>query len=102
MDQITQCGSDAGCIRDRRLGVSGAFFVEQEFQDTGYYVYRFYKASFGRQPNYNEFSADSSKVIGGSNLEASKQAFADEWVQRASFIAAYPHTLRNTDVVNKL
>ena len=62
--------------------MSAAFFIEQEFQDTGYYVYRFYKASFGRQPNYAEFTADRGKVIGGSNLEANKQAFADEWVQR--------------------
>jgi hypothetical protein len=100
--QITQCGSDPQCIHERRIEVSAAFFIELEFQDTGYYVDRFYKASFGRQPNYAEFTADRSKVIGGSNLEASKQAFADEWVQRAAFLAAYPNTLSNTEVVNKL
>jgi hypothetical protein len=82
--------------------VSAAFFVEMEFQDTGYYVYRFYKASFGRQPNYAEFTADRAKVVGGSNLEASKQAFADEWVQRSGFLAAYPSTMSNTEMVNKL
>src|SRR5207244_1612393 len=73
-----------------------------EFQETGYYVDRFYKASFGRQPNYAEFSSDRSKVIGGSNLEANKQAFADEWVQRPAFVAAYPITMSNTEIVNKL
>ena len=82
--------------------MSAAFFIELEFQDTGYYVHRFYKASFGRQPNYAEFTSDRSKVIGGSNLEASKQAFADEWVQRAAFLAVYPNTMSNTEVVNKL
>ena len=81
-NRITECGSDARCIHERRIGVSAAFFIELEFQDTGYYVYRFYKASFGRQPNYAEFTADRGKVIGGSDLEANKQAFADEWVQR--------------------
>jgi hypothetical protein len=36
-------------------GASGAFFIAQEFQETGYYVYRFYKASFGRQPGSKKF-----------------------------------------------
>jgi hypothetical protein len=101
-DRISECGSDARCIHERRIAVSAAFFVEMEFQETGYYIYRFYKASFGRQPNYTEFTADRAKVIGGSNLEASKQAFADEWVQRQSFRDAYPNTMSNTQVVNKL
>jgi N-acetylneuraminic acid mutarotase len=100
--QITQCGSDTRCVHDRRIGVSAAFFIEQEFQDSGYYVDRFYQASFGRQPNYSEFTADRSRVIGGSNLEANKQAFADEWVQRQSFRDAYPNTMSNMEVVNKL
>src|SRR4029077_2603353 len=99
-DRITQCGSDARCIHERRIGVSAAFFVELEFQDTGYYVYRFYKAGFGRQPSFAEFTSDRSRVIGGSSLAASKQAFADAWVQRAAFLAAYPNTLSNTEVVN--
>jgi hypothetical protein len=101
-NRITECGSDLRCIHDRRIGVSAAFFVEMEFQETGYYVYRFYKASFGRQPNYTEFTADRGRVIGGPNLEANKQSFADDWVQRAAFVAAYPITMSNTEVVNKL
>jgi Tol biopolymer transport system component len=101
-NELTKCGTDARCVHQRRIGVSGAFFVEMEFQDTGYYVYRFYKASFGRQPNYPEFSSDRSKVIGGSSLEANKQAFADEWVQRQAFRDAYPNTMSNTEFVNKV
>jgi Tol biopolymer transport system component len=101
-NRITECGSDARCIHERRIGVSAAFFIEQEFQDTGYFVDRFYKASFGRQPNFAEFTADRSKVIGGSSLEANKQAFADEWVQRQAFRDAYPITMSNTEVVNKV
>jgi len=81
--------------------VSAAFFIEQEFQETGYYVYRFYKASFGRQPSFTEFMSDRSQVS-GANLEARKQAFADQWVQRPAFVAAYPITMSNTEVVNKL
>ena len=101
-NEIRKCGSDARCIHDQRIGVSAAFFVELEFQDTGYFIYRFYKASFGRHPNYTEFTSDRSKVIGGSNLEANKQAFADEWVQRDAFRQAYPNTMSNTEVVNKV
>jgi dipeptidyl aminopeptidase/acylaminoacyl peptidase len=101
-NEITKCGSDARCVHERRIGVSASFFVEQEFQDTGYFVDRFYKASFGRQPTYAEFTADRANLIGGPNLEANKQAFADDWVQRAAFLAAYPNTMSNTEVVNKL
>jgi hypothetical protein len=101
-NELRKCGSDARCIHERRIGVSGAFFVEMEFQDTGYYVYRFYKASFGRQPNYAEFSSDRSKVIGAPNLEGYKQAFAEDWVRRDAFIQAYPNTMSNTEFVNKL
>jgi hypothetical protein len=101
-NRISECGSDLRCIHDRRIGVSAAFFVEMEFQETGYYVYRFYKASLGRQPNYTEFTSDRSQVSAGPNLEANKQAFADQWVQRPAFLAAYPVTMSNTEVVNKL
>jgi hypothetical protein len=101
-NRITECGSDLRCIDDRRIGVSAAFFIEQEFQETGYFVYRLYKASFGRQPNYTEFISDRWRIIAGANLEARKQAFASEWVQRPAFVAAYPTTMSNTEVVNKL
>jgi hypothetical protein len=101
-DRITQCGSDARCIHERRIGVSAAFFIEMEFQETGYYVYRFYKASFGRQPSFAEFMADRTQVGGGANPEARKQAFADQWVQRPTFVAAYPITMSNTEFVNKV
>ena len=101
-NEISQCGNDAACIHRRRIGVSAAFFIEQEFQETGYFVYRFYKASFGRQPNYAEFTSDRSRLIDGTNLEASRQTFADEWVQRPAFVAAYPTTMSNIEFVNKL
>jgi len=101
--QITQCGSDTRCLHERRIGVSAAFFIEQEFQETGYFVYRFYKATYGRQPTYAEFSSDRAKLIGGPDLEANKQAFADAWVQRPEFLAAYPtDTMSPTEFVDQL
>ncbi|MGB9179709.1 MAG: PQQ-dependent sugar dehydrogenase [Pyrinomonadaceae bacterium] len=100
--QITQCGSNTACIRARRIDVSAAFFIETEFQETGSFVYRIYKASLGRRPTYAEFTTDRGKVVGGSNLEASKTAFANEWVTRAAFLQAYPATMSNDQFVNKL
>ncbi|OLE53870.1 MAG: hypothetical protein AUG51_11335 [Acidobacteria bacterium 13_1_20CM_3_53_8] len=100
--RITECGANEQCINDRRIAVSAAFFIEQEFQDTGYFIYRFYKASLGRQPSYAEFTADRSRVVGGDNLEANRQAFADDWAQRASFQQEYPLSMSAEDFVNKL
>src|SRR5437762_749598 len=34
--QITQCANDALCVHNQRIGVSAAFFIENEFQQTGY------------------------------------------------------------------
>ena len=100
--QITQCANNDLCIKTQRITVSAAFFIEQEFQDTGSFVYRFYKASYGRRPTNAEFVADRSTVIGGSNLEAKKQAFANDWVGRAAFLQMYPTTMAAEQFVNKL
>jgi hypothetical protein len=100
--QITQCGSNDLCLKSQRIGVSASFFIEQEFQDTGSFVYRCYKASYGRPPTFAEFVADRSSVIGGTNLEASKLAFADNWVNRPQFLQVYPATMTPAQFVNAL
>jgi len=100
---ITKCAAtDTKCISAQRVSVSAAFFIEQEFQDTGSFVYRFYKGSLGRQPAYDEFVSDRSRVIGGANLEASKVAFAEVWTQRAEFLAKYPQALTQDQFVDAL
>ena len=88
--RIVQCGLDARCIHERRIGVSAAFFIELEFQVTGSFVYRLFRASYGRLPTYAEFGADRGRIVAGGDLEANKQALLREWVQRAAFRAAYP------------
>jgi len=100
---IAKCASnDAKCINSSRVSVSAAFFIEQEFQDTGGYVYRFYKASYGQPPTYAQFMPDRSRVVGGANLEAGKQAFADAWVQRPEFLARYPQSMTGTQFIDAL
>jgi hypothetical protein len=88
-DQVNSCGGDADCLRERRIDVSAAFFMSQEFKDTGSFVYRLYRGALGRQLRYNEFSADRAQVVGGPSLEVSKTAFADAFVARAEFADKY-------------
>ncbi len=96
--QITSCGTDQQCLQDKRQNVSAAFFLSTEFQQTGYLVYRFYKASFGRIPQLTEFLSDkqviSQDVIVNSpgweqQLEKNKIAFADFWMDRPDFKNLY-------------
>src|SRR6266536_3634939 len=81
-NQITACGNDDACIKARRIGVSAAFFVELEFQETGYFVYRIYKGSLGRRPTFTEFLVYYGRVAGSTNPEQSRQTLATEWVGR--------------------
>jgi hypothetical protein len=101
-DQINQCGTDAQCTRDRRIGVADSFFFEPEFQESGAYVYRIYKAATGQVPSYAAFMPDRSKVVGGAQLDASKTAFALTFVQRDNFVAAYPRTTTASDFLTTL
>jgi hypothetical protein len=93
----------SACIA-RRTDVSAAFFIELEFEETGSYVYRLYKAAFGENPNYrpliSEFLRDRRKVIGGNGLEAQKLALANDFVNRGEFIQRYPLTLTSTQFVD--
>jgi Calx-beta domain-containing protein/Big-like domain-containing protein/uncharacterized protein DUF4214 len=100
-NEITKCGSDARCIHNRRIDVSAAFFVESEFQQTAYFVYRMYLASYGRHPTYVELMADR-QLIDFANLVQSKQQFADGWVQRMAFTDFYDPSLSNAAFVNLL
>lgn len=96
--QITNCGTNQTCIQNERIHVSRAFYESIEFQNTGYLVYRFYKATYGRQPRFSEFLADSTTIgrgviVGQSGwqqqLENNKQSFANAWVSRKPFTDAY-------------
>lgn len=101
-NHITECFNDAACINNRRVGTSAAFFIENEFQQTGFYIYRFYQASLGRRPTFAEFTTDRSQVIGGANLENGKQAFATAFVQRSDFLQKYPLSMDGPTFVDAL
>jgi CSLREA domain-containing protein len=100
--QIMQCGNDQSCINMRRKDLSAAFYIELEFQETGYFVYRMQKASFGTQPSYDRFMADRGRITAGAELEQSKQAFVEAWVQRDGFKDVYPDAMPADEFVNQL
>jgi hypothetical protein len=115
--EIESCGTNAACRDVKRNNVSAAFFLSIEFQQTGYLVYRLYKAAFGNiagtpvPVRFQQFFPDTQEisrgvVVGVGNweqqLEANKQAFALKFVQRAEFLARYPRTLSPTQFVDTL
>jgi len=87
---LNNCGGNPACLSAGRTSVSAAFFVESEFQETGYFVYRIYKAAYARRPVFDEFSADRGRVVGNPDLAASKQALAADFVARSAFLVQYP------------
>ena len=102
----TTCGADLACIHNRRVDVSAAFFVEQEFQESGAFVYRLYKAAFGEQtafrPPYATFGPDRARIVGGATLNEGKLAFANEFVTRDLFTARYSAGLTAAQFVDAI
>jgi uncharacterized repeat protein (TIGR01451 family) len=110
--QITQCGSDQACVRNKRIDVSNAFFYELEYQQTAAFVYRLYRAAYGNNqpfpnldpdPNhlgeekklvaYKAFAPDRARVVGGVNLAQAQLDMANVFVLRPEFLAKYPGSL---------
>ncbi|HKZ01604.1 MAG TPA: Calx-beta domain-containing protein [Pyrinomonadaceae bacterium] len=81
--QIAQCGANLNCLSRRRADVSAAFFVEQEFQQAGYFVYRLILTSTGHQPVYPQYIRGRTEVIAGTDLGSSQLAYAEEVVNPA-------------------
>lgn len=103
---VTNCGTDLACLHQRRIDVSAAFFVEQEFQETGAFVYRLYKAAYGEQtayrPTYARFVPDRARVIGGTDLAAGKLNQANAFVAHPDFTTRYPTTLTTAQFVDAI
>ncbi|MFZ0061072.1 MAG: Ig-like domain-containing protein, partial [Pyrinomonadaceae bacterium] len=94
----------AGDTTCDRIHVSSAFFRSPEFQDRGYFVYRFYPVAFGRKPEYVEFVPDLAKVSGflsDAELEAAKVAFIAELMSRPAFLTKF-NGLTDTQYVDTL
>ena len=108
--QITNCGSDSNCIMGARVNTSGAFFLSIEFQETGYLLYRFNKASFGMMPRRNDFLVEMQAIAQGvvvgmtgweQKLEENKRAATERWASRQDFRGRFD-SLTNRQFVNEL
>jgi predicted extracellular nuclease len=108
--QLAACGADAECAVRARARVSAAFFLSDEFQQTGGFVYRMSKVAWGGAPRFAEFVADrdvvrAGVVVGQDNwraqLAANISQLADDLTQRAEFKARYAH-LSNAQFVAAL
>jgi Domain of unknown function (DUF4214) len=101
-NQILACNDDAACIQSRRVGIAAAFFIEQEFQQTGSFVYDVYSGALGRGPVFIEFNADRQLVPAGPSLEAEKTSFARNFVQRIEFMQKYSNATTAESFVDAL
>ena len=101
-NELNPCGTDEICLVNRRTGVTAAFFVENEFQRTGSFVYRSYKGGLGRRLTFAEFSADRPLIVEGPNLEQTKQAYSLAFVQRTEFVNKYNGQNSATQFVDAL
>jgi hypothetical protein len=120
-NSITACGADQACMRTKRIDVSNAFYYEQEFQQTGSYVYRLYRVAFGNNqpfpnpnpdpnnpneekkvPLYLPFMKDRARVRGGPQLAQFQIALAFSFVFRPEFTAKYSPGLSGPDFVDAI
>jgi hypothetical protein len=97
-------GKDANGNFCDRIEVSAGFFRSKEFQERGYFIYKFYSA-VGRIPLYPEFMPDLAKVSGflsDAQLEANKDAFVTEFMARSDYQTRYGSITDPTAYVDAL
>lgn len=114
---LAECGADSACLTVKRTNVSAAFFLSIEFQQTGYLVYRSYKAAYGNLPGapvplrLSEFLPDTQLlgrgvVVGApgwqQQLDTNKQAYAADFVARPAFFAQFPGGMSPEQYVDQL
>ncbi|HKP37213.1 MAG TPA: hypothetical protein VJT71_10160 [Pyrinomonadaceae bacterium] len=108
MNRLSTCppsGQDSQGQFCDRIEVSSAFFRSPEYQGRRYWAYRFYSVAFHRLPKYLEFVPDAKRVSGfltDAELEAARAAFANDFVARADFVAAYGSTTAPAAFVDAL
>ena len=117
-DNIESCGADAVCREVKRIDTSAAFFLSIEFQRTGFFVHRVYRAALPERdyrprslPRYAEFVRDTQEVGRGvvvnragweQRLDANTALFLADFMSRAEFALTYPQTLTAAGYVDRL
>ena len=102
MNTLTNCpAGDTSCDR---VHVSEMFYRSPEFQERGYFAYRFYATALGRKPDYAEFAPDLQRLNGfltEDQLIAAKNLLAIDFVMRPEFASRYG-SLSNPAYVDQL
>jgi hypothetical protein len=93
---------DSACVNRRRIGVSAAYFVENEFQQTGYVVYRLHRAALALIPDYTHFMVERNSLTAGPQLQQSTIDYTNQFVERGIFKQFYPDSMTPAQFVNKL
>jgi hypothetical protein len=93
---------DRVCENNRRINVSAAFFVENEFQQTGYVIYRLNRAALGMIPDYSHFMVERNNLTAGPQLQQSTLDYVNGFVQGGAFKQFYPDSMTPAQFVNKL
>jgi len=108
--RLAGCGSAAQCMEVARIGVSAAYFHSIEFKETGFFLYRLYRASYGRAPRLAEFTPDSQELARGlivnaegwkQKIETNKVDFLRQWAARAEFRSRFG-AMSNAQFVDSL
>ena len=101
--QLNSCGARNDCLRARRIEISTNLLVENELPNTGVFLYGLYAAGLGRLPRYNEFETDHALIANQkTELEATRMALANAFVERAEFKRKYPATMKSPEFVDSI
>ncbi|HEX8561265.1 MAG TPA: carboxypeptidase regulatory-like domain-containing protein [Pyrinomonadaceae bacterium] len=102
---VETCGLFDGCREVKRVDTSAAFFLSIEFQETGFLVYRTYRAAYGNLPGkpaplvLDEFLPDTRRLGEGvvvgrdgwqGRLAANQTAYFLRFVTAERFLSKYP------------
>ncbi|MDQ3668550.1 MAG: hypothetical protein M3410_18650 [Acidobacteriota bacterium] len=116
-NNIESCSANSQCREVKRIDTAAAYFLSIEFQQTGYLVYRIYKAAYGNLSDapipirFTEFSPETRQTAHGvvvgqagweQQLENNKQTFTADFVVRPRFTAAYPPSMTPVVFVDTL
>ncbi|HEX8148507.1 MAG TPA: Calx-beta domain-containing protein [Pyrinomonadaceae bacterium] len=116
-NEIESCGTNQQCREVKRINVSAAFFLSIEFQQTGYLVYKTYKAAYGNMvgrpvPVPLFWFVHDAQQIGHDvvvnqgewrgQLEQNKRDYFDYFIRDEFFNLVYPASLTPAEFVGGL
>jgi hypothetical protein len=89
---LGNCSSKTNNPDCDRTFVSSRFFMSDEFQERGYFVYRLYDAVLGRLAHFPEFLDEVRRLNGSKTVPeqiAAKNAYVRDFTNKAEFQALY-------------